>query len=130
MNFLQKLDLLISENRLNKNTLSQKSAIPYTTIDGWYKKGHSNIKLPSVQKLADFFDVSLDYLVNDNITDRNYGKSFGFEVSYDEMCHIKKYRCLDPRGKETVEAVLNMEYERIVIEKKEGIYEDSVQNPE
>lgn len=39
MDFLEKLNYLMEKNHLNKNTLSKACNIPYTTIDGWYKKG-------------------------------------------------------------------------------------------
>ena len=38
MDFLHKLDFLMEKYGLNKNSMSQNSGIPYTTIDGWYKK--------------------------------------------------------------------------------------------
>ena len=40
MDFLEKLNYLMHENNLNKSTLSKACEIPYTTIDGWYKKGY------------------------------------------------------------------------------------------
>ncbi len=39
MDFLEKLDYLMKQNNLNKSRLSKACDIPYTTIDGWYKKG-------------------------------------------------------------------------------------------
>lgn len=38
MNFTEKLDSLMREKGINKSTLSKESGIPYTTIDGFYKK--------------------------------------------------------------------------------------------
>lgn len=112
MNFLEKLEMLMKEKNLNKSSLSQSSDIPYTTIDGWFKKGYANAKLPTMQKLADYFDVSLDYLVNEQIDNRFYGKTSGFDFDFLEMEHIKKYRILDKRGKEMVDTVLDVEYKR------------------
>ena len=119
MNFLQKLDFLISKYGLNKNTLSQNSEIPYTTIDGWYKKGYENIKLSTLIKLKDFFNTSLEYWVNDEITDPNYGKTNGFDIEYLEMEHIKKYRALDEHGKKMIDMVLVEETARMEKAKKE-----------
>lgn len=65
MNFLEKLDFLMSEKRLNKNRLSQISGVPYTTIDGFYKKGYDNAKISTIKKIASALDVTLDYLVDD-----------------------------------------------------------------
>ena len=89
MNFLEKLDFLISRKGINKNVLSIESGIPYTTIDGFYKKGYKNAKLPTIQKLADYFDTTLDYIIRDEVTDVNLGKAAGFQVDYLEMEHIK-----------------------------------------
>lgn len=61
--FLAILDALMTEKGINKSTLSKESGIPYTTIDGFYKKGCENIKLSTLQKLAEYFDVSVDYLL-------------------------------------------------------------------
>lgn len=66
MNFLEKLNYLMAKNNLNKNSLSKACNIPYTTIDGWYKKGHEGLKLTTLRKLAKFFNTTLDYWVNDS----------------------------------------------------------------
>ncbi len=65
MDFLEKLNYLMKQNNLNKNTLSKSCGIPYTTIDGWYKKGYEGLKLTTLRKLADFFETSLDFWAND-----------------------------------------------------------------
>ena len=66
--FLDTLERLMKERKLNKNSLARESGIPYTTIDGFYKKGCDNVKLSTLTRLASFFGVSLDYLVNGEIT--------------------------------------------------------------
>ena len=67
MSFLDKLDYLMREKNINKSQLSKESGVPYTTIDGFYKKGTENIKLSTLKKLASYFDCSLDYLADDNV---------------------------------------------------------------
>lgn len=62
--FLETLNSLMESNGLNKNTLSKYSGIPYTTIVGFYTKGTDNVKLSTLRKLADYFNVSLDFLIN------------------------------------------------------------------
>lgn len=69
MNFLEKLDYLMKKNNLNKSTLSKGCDIPYTTIDGWYKKGYEGLKLTTLRKLSKFFKTSLDFWVNDDEED-------------------------------------------------------------
>lgn len=113
MNFLEKLDFLMERYGLNKRSLSQKSDIPYTTIDGWYKKGYEGLKLTTLRKIAEYFNTTLDYWILDEITDPNYGKTSGFKVEYEEMEHIKKYRFLDDFGRESVDLMMDRECKRV-----------------
>lgn len=66
MNFLEKLDSLMNEHNLNKSTLSKACKIPYTTIDGWYKKGYEDLRLSTLKKLASYFNTSLDFWAFDD----------------------------------------------------------------
>ncbi|MBD5550443.1 MAG: helix-turn-helix transcriptional regulator [Lachnospiraceae bacterium] len=66
MDFLEKLNDLMEKNHLNKSTLSKACNIPYTTIDGWYKKGYEGLKLTTLRKLAEFFGTSLDYWASED----------------------------------------------------------------
>lgn len=58
----------MEEKRINKSELSRGSDIPYTTIDGLFKKNAENVKLPTLKKLASYFNCTLDYLVDDHET--------------------------------------------------------------
>lgn len=65
MDFLMKLDQLMKQNNLNKHTLASQCGVPYTTIVGLYERGADNARLSTLNRLADFFSVPLDYLVVD-----------------------------------------------------------------
>lgn len=68
MDMLQKIDSLMRKKEItSKLELSKKADIPYTTIDGMYKKGTENTKRSTLLKLANFFGCSLDYLIDDEI---------------------------------------------------------------
>ena len=67
MEFLEKLNYLMDKRGLNKNTLSKDCNIPYTTIDGWYKKGYEGLKLTTLKKLSGYFGVTLDFLAYDDL---------------------------------------------------------------
>ena len=69
MTFLDRLNLLMAVSGINKSKLSQISGVPYTTIDGFYKKGYQNAKISTIRKLANAFGVSLDYLIVDENTE-------------------------------------------------------------
>ena len=65
MDLLEKIDHLMDLKGLNRKSLAEASGIPYKTIWNLYNLGYDNIKLSTLQKLADYFDVSLDFLVRD-----------------------------------------------------------------
>ena len=64
--FLKKLDYLIVKKGINKSILAKGCGIPYTTLDGFYKKGCDNVKLSTLRKLSNYFDVDLNFWVNDD----------------------------------------------------------------
>lgn len=112
MTFLEKLDHLMRKTGINKNKLSQLSGVPYTTIDGFYKKGYENTKISTVRKIASAFDVSLDYLVDDEVTDEQYSpqiKSTSSDLSEEAHKVAKEFDLLSEHGKGAVRAILGYE---------------------
>jgi DNA-binding Xre family transcriptional regulator len=93
MTFTGKLDKLMRDRNINKSILSKESGIPYTTIDGFYKKGADNIKLSTLKGLASYFNCSLDYLVDDNNNDTNTLAAHfdGDEYTPEELDEIQKF---------------------------------------
>ncbi len=83
MDFLEKLSFLMKKNGLNKRTLSLQSGIPVSTIYTMYRRSFENVGLSTLKSLAVFFDVSLDYLCRDEITDPNYGKADPNEETFE-----------------------------------------------
>lgn len=77
MTFLEKLENLMKKKEIkNLHELSTKSGIPYSTLRGFYTKGSDNIKLPTLKALAKYFNCSIDYLADDEITDiKPYGEN-------------------------------------------------------
>ncbi|MEI3507883.1 MAG: helix-turn-helix transcriptional regulator [Bacilli bacterium] len=98
MNFLEKLEYLMEKNKIkNLHDLSTKSKIPYSTLRGFYTKGTENIKLPTLKHLAKFFNCSMEYLGDDEITEITpYGIS---ELEDQEIESLQKmlrnYKLLD-----------------------------------
>jgi repressor LexA len=68
--FTEKLDLLMKEKGISRMGLAKESGVPYTTIVNFYEKGSENIKLSTLKRLSDYFNVSLDYLVDDEELNR------------------------------------------------------------
>ena len=65
MTLTEKIDRLMDLKGLNRKTLSEAIGMPQSTVYAIYQKGYDNIKLSTLQKLADYFDVSLDFLARD-----------------------------------------------------------------
>jgi len=80
MKLTDKIDLLMAEKGINKAVLSKHSEIPYSTIANFYEKGTDNVKLSTLKKLAKYFQVSLDYIADDDVEERNassYAQEYG-----------------------------------------------------
>lgn len=100
MNFLEKLDKLLKSKNINKHILAKESGIPYTTIDAFYKKGYSNIKLSTITKLCSYFDVSIDYMMKDDIEDidQTIASEFKNIDTTSEKYLINNFRKLNQSG--------------------------------
>ena len=73
MTLLDRLDLLMKQQNLNRSKLALITGIPKTTIYGWYTRGFENMTLPSLKRLSDCLGCSMEYLVNGNeLTRKNW----------------------------------------------------------
>jgi transcriptional regulator with XRE-family HTH domain len=79
--FTEKLDKLMQERCINRSVLAKESGIPYTTIVEFYKKGSDNVKLSTLRKLSNYFNCSLNYLVDDEIETEANVSSEQFDIN-------------------------------------------------
>ena len=90
----------------NRRQLSEYTGIPYSTITGFYAKGYDKMKMSTLKTLADCLNVSVDYLVRDEITDPHYGLSSPAApapaLTAAETQLIDDYRKFNDEGKEKV----------------------------
>ena len=98
MDLLERLRILMDQHGDNNSSLAKKSGVPYTTIDGLYKRGWEKAQLSTIKKLADFYGVSLDYLV--------YGSD---ALSDDALMFAAKYEMLGKHGREVLMAIMDVE---------------------
>lgn len=93
MGLTDKLDLLMKERKMSKADLARESGVPYTTIDGFYKKGSDNAKLSTLKKLSNYFGCSLDYLADDDEAEpQTLAAHFdGTEYTESELEEIKEF---------------------------------------
>ena len=94
MGLTDKLDLLMKDRNINKADLARESGVPYTTIDGFYKKGSENAKLSTLKKLCTYFNCTLDYLADDAVNDSptTIAAHFdGDDFTEDELDEIRQF---------------------------------------
>lgn len=101
MNFQERFkDLLIDKN-IKYSTLSKITRIPITTLSNYINRG----SLPSITQLnilADFFEVSIDYLVGraDDFGNVTVSGQLPEQLPNDEQRLIRAYKKLDKLDKE------------------------------
>lgn len=62
MTISQRVFYLLEEQNKKQNELSEFTGIPTSTISAWNKRG-TNPAADTISTIADFFDVSVDYLL-------------------------------------------------------------------
>ena len=102
----------LKELRTQKHLKQEDLQKRFSLSSGRYSLYENDRRKPDYELLtefADFYDVSLDYLVGRtdiSITPNQIPLHF----SLNEIEHIKKYRALDERGKDAVDETLEREY--------------------
>lgn len=94
MNLLDKIDYLLNEHSLNKRKLSIQASIPYSTVDGWYKRGYENMTLTVFKKLCSFFQVDMTSMAYDELEIQPYDPE-RMHTTPREQEIIKAYRRAD-----------------------------------
>ena len=63
MNFLNNLENLMENKKINRSELAKAIGIAPSTINAWYTKDFKGITLKNLSKLSSYFDVSMEALV-------------------------------------------------------------------
>lgn len=100
---------------LSQKDLAKIIGVAPSTFNG-YESGNHDPKSDLLKKIAEACDVTVDYLLchepKDNIDSLDAVQAAQGDLSNAERSHIKKYRSLDPYGKEAVDGVLDVEWRR------------------
>lgn len=102
MDMLGRIVELMKRNKDTRASIARNAGIPYTTIDGLFKRGCENVYVSTARKLCDYYGVTLDYLIMGNDG-----------LSTDALNVAAKYDCLDECGRELVEFVVSHEAKRV-----------------
>jgi len=111
-------ELRLRELRENKNvTQNEIAELLKITRSAYsqYETGRRQMNYETLCLLADYYSVSIDYLLGRYETNP-------ILVNKKESYLIELYRLLDERGKVTVEATINFEYEQSSKDKKRLLY--------
>lgn len=93
-------EALMKQNGLKIADVSRQTGIPYSTFTDW-KAGRYKPKLDKMQRIADFFDVSIGYLMS--------GENQPFmALSAEEQQLVWAFRKLNKDGKSMLLAQLRM----------------------
>ena len=110
MNYIDRINMLKQQKRMTNDQLAKKSGVPMGTLSKLMAGITDSPKLSNIISICEALDCSLDYLI--------YGKeqTDGFSLERDEIAMVKKYRELDPHGKDIVYTILSKEHDRIITE--------------
>ena len=68
MNLIEKLNILMKRKNIkNISQLSKETNIPYTTLKSIFDGDVNDIRLSTSRKLCDYFKITLDDLLDDDI---------------------------------------------------------------
>lgn len=107
MAFYDRLKEARTKKKLTQEKLAHEIGVAKSTYTG-YEKGNSEPNMLVLSKLMDVLDVDANFLFQDESRIR-----YDTHATPAEMEHlVKKYRSLDPYGKEAVDGVLDVEFRR------------------
>lgn len=114
MTFGERLSELRRDNGFTREAFAKYLGISKYTLRN-YELSVNEPNSSFLKQVSDIFDVSIDYLMG--ATDEKE-RILPYQLKTSEWEHIKKYRTLDPHGKDMVDTVLIKEYDRCDAEQK------------
>lgn len=105
-----------NECGLKQQDVAEQMGIKANTISNW-EKGRTEPDIDSFVKLCEIYRIDCAALLSDVYA----FKRIHNDISLSEYDNIKKYRSLDPHGKDMVDTVLDKEYDRCKSIKKAEI---------
>lgn len=71
MNFIKNLDYLLEKKDMKKSDLAREINVAPSTISAWYSGKYEKVSLQILKKLSMYFNVTMDELVNDDLSISN-----------------------------------------------------------
>lgn len=101
MSISSKLEQYMKQHNYTKADIARLANLPYTTVDGIFKKSDDNTKLSTLKKLQLCMGCSLDEIINESYDERYFGtqtQSLDFQNS-DELAFMQKFKQLNQKNK-------------------------------
>ncbi len=99
---MMRIKELREQRRLNQEGLALKLNVSQSTISA-YEKGERTPDLKTLISIANFFDVSLDYLAG---VSENRRQIMSCDLSVSEIEHLRSFRQLSEFQREKVQAYI------------------------
>lgn len=114
---------LLQKNGVTPYKVSKQTGIATATLTDW-KKGRSTPKQDKLQKIADYFDVSIDYLMGGESRDKDYYLNDKTREIAQEIFENKELRMLFDAGKNANPEDLKMVHDLLLHLKRKEKKED------
>ena len=115
MNVLEKIELLLEKNHLNKKQLSRESEIPYTTIVNLFNRDPGSMNLSTFKRLCDFFKVDMTSMAYDELEIKPYDPYVMYTTEHERKV-ILRYRASDYIDQTSIDRTLGVEPEESELE--------------
>lgn len=107
MSIYEKIDYLLRQNNLKQNDMCETINVPTSTYSSMKQRNSKSISIDVIRNIAVFFNISIDYFLNNEIKKEDY-KKFFINISNESGKEIlEKYKMLNENYKEVTLNLIN-----------------------
>lgn len=118
MKLREKLRKLMKERNVTTAALSRATGLPYTSIDSLLKRDtQASVKISTLSVLQQYFDVAMEYLIDESIDDPNYGKEK--KVLSEKEVHLLELYKNNKEAQRLIHSMLENNKEEIAVPRRE-----------
>lgn len=104
---------LIEQKKTNANEIAKLANVPAQTLYSMIRRDSMKVDIDVLIKVSQALGVDVEYFYNKYVNGELTSK-FNEKLTIQEQSHIKKYRALDEGGRQTVDAVLQIQFDLAV----------------
>ena len=103
----EKIDFLLKLNKLKQNNMCEAIKIPTSTYSSMKQRNSKSISIDTVRDISNFFNLSIDYFLNNDVEKENYQKFLMKESNKTSQEIVQKYNILNENYKKVVLNLIN-----------------------